>query len=169
MKKILIFFFCFAGYVQASFSQSIERKLIGTAGSTWTAGGNQLSFSIGEVIITPSPSATLSPGANAMLVTIGFQQPHIAKTGTLLPDIRVSAYPNPAIDIVRLDIHGDNFQPNQVRITNAIGQLVIAPFIFINGSIEIRLQQLAAGSYFVTVTGKGSGNTVTTQIIKQNN
>jgi Secretion system C-terminal sorting domain len=152
------------------FSQSIERKLVGTAGSTFISSNYQLSFSIGESVILPSPSGTLSQSGHATLFTIGFQQPQVAKTGALVKSNNwVSAYPNPAINIVRLDVHGDNFQTNEVRVSNVLGQPVYAPFVFVNGSIDIKLGNLAAGTYFITVTDKATGNAVTTKILKQNN
>ena len=147
-------------------SQSIERKLVGTSGSTLTGSGYQLSFSMGEVMITPSPAATLN---YVLLTTIGFQQPHVAKTGSIVAAKNwVSAYPNPAVNNVRLDIHGDNFETNYIWVTNAAGQIVIAPFSFVNGSIDINVSRLAGGVYIVAVTDKTSGSTVSTKIIKQN-
>src|SRR6478735_986454 len=61
-------------------SQSIERKLVGTAGTTFISNNYQLSFSVGEVVITPSPSVKLDGINRQLLATIGFQQPHVAKT-----------------------------------------------------------------------------------------
>lgn len=150
-------------------SQSIERKLVGTAGTTFTANSYQLSFSIGEVVITPSPAVKLVGINRQVLATIGFQQPHVAKTGNILHSNNwISAYPNPAVNNVRLDVHGDDFQTNYVRVINAAGQNVIAPFSFVNGSIDLNVSKLAGGIYIVAVTDKVTGNTVTTKIIKQN-
>src|SRR6185369_10441446 len=118
---------------------------------------------------TPSPAVKLSGINRDVLVTIGFQQPHVAKTGNIVhANNWVSAYPNPAVNNVRLDVHGDNFQTNYVRVTNAAGQMVMAPFSFVNGSIDMNVSKLAGGIYIVAVTDKVTGNTVTTKIIKQN-
>jgi hypothetical protein len=154
----------------SSFSQSIERSLVGNAGQTFVSGGFQLSFSLGEPVIVPSPSQTFDVPTSPKMVTIGFQQPHVAQTGGLLHSNNwISAYPNPTTGHVRLDIHGDNFQTNFVRIYNSLGQEVtVKPFTLINGSIDLQLTDVPAGLYFVTVTDKVTGNSISTRILKQN-
>lgn len=169
MKKISIFLLiCF--FYGNAFSQSIERNLVGTAGETLAAGGNYLCFSIGEPVILPSPSEVFNPMFRAIMFTIGFQQAHIAQTGSLLHShYRVSAYPNPTTGWVRLDIHGGFPQTNSVKIYNAAGQeVVFKPYEIVNGKIDLNLSGLPAGMYIVTVTDKVTGNSATTQIIKQN-
>lgn len=169
MKQFFAFLLCIVFCARAS-CQSIERQLTGTTGTTFITGGSQLCFSIGETVILPSPSQTFSYPANAMLVTIGFQQPHVAQTGGLVYfNNWVSAYPNPTTGWVRLDIHGDNFQVNSVRIYNALGQEVaVKPFTLVNGSIDLRLDNLPTGVYFISVTDNVIGRTVTTRILKEN-
>lgn len=153
-----------------SYSQKIERSLIGTMGTTFLSGGYQLSCSLGEAVILPSPSQTFSSPANAMIFTIGFQQPHVAKVGQLVHSENwVSAYPNPTTGWVRLDIHGDNFQGNIVKIFDAMGkQVAVKPFVFVNGSMDLRLDNLSSGTYMIAVTDPKLGNTVTTKIVKIN-
>jgi Secretion system C-terminal sorting domain len=166
------FFITFSLVLSAStsFSQSIERVLVGNAGQTFVAEGFQLSFSLGEPVIVPSPSQIFDVPTSKKMVTIGFQQPHVAQTGGILhANNWVSAYPNPTTGRVRLDIHGDNFQTNFVRIYNAQGDEVsVKPFTLINGSIDLQLMNLPAGLYFVTVTDKVTGNSISTRILKQN-
>ena len=153
-----------------SYCQNITHKLIGTAGSTFGAGGFQLSYSIGEPVVLPSPSPTINLTTYPVMVTIGFQQPHVAQTGALLSTNNwISAYPNPTTGHVRLDIHGDNFQSNFVKVYNGLKQIVaVIPFKMINGSIDLNLQNLAAGAYYISVTDEKVGNTITTTIIKMN-
>jgi Secretion system C-terminal sorting domain len=151
-------------------AQSIERAVIGNAGETFSANNSYITFTLGETVIEPSPSITFSPASNAMIFSIGFIQPHVASTGSLVNvDNWVSAYPNPTTGWVRLDIHGDNFQVNNVRIINSNGQIVATkPFKMVNGSIDLDFANLAAGVYIVAVTDDIVGRTVTTRIIKQN-
>jgi Secretion system C-terminal sorting domain len=167
-KLILLLFFSFMG--TASFCQRIERSLVGTAGETYVSSGFQLSYSIGEPVIVPSPSTTFDVVTFPRIFTIGFQQPHVATTGGLVSTNNwVSVYPNPTTGRVRLDIHGNNFQANSVRIYNAIGQEVaIKPFVLVNGSIDLFLDNLPAGVYLIAVTDKTFNNTVATKILKQN-
>ncbi len=148
--------------------QSIERQLIGTAGTTYSAGNYFLCYSLGEAVVTPSPSSTFLPLTNAFLLSIGFQQPYIAPTGKILySNIWVSAYPNPTTGWVRLTITGDNNQPNVVIIYNSLGQKVAQPgFNFINGNIDLDLSALPAGVYTIAVSEKVVPRTVSIQILK---
>jgi hypothetical protein len=169
MKKILLLITSFA-FVSIVSSQSIERSLTGNAGETYSANNSFLTFAIGEAVILPSPSGTFSPFSNASMYTIGFIQPHVATTGAILNSYNwVSAYPNPTTGWVRLDIHGDNFQVNNVRILNVQGQAVSTkPFKMVNGKIDLDLTNLNAGVYFIAVTDSKIGRVVTTKLIKQN-
>lgn len=166
MNRIITIFLLLL-FCKTASSQSIERELVASNGTTLINGGFQLSYSLGEVAIL----ATANPNSSTtFFATIGFQQPHVAKIGQVLPPVRwVSAYPNPAVSIVRLDIHGMNFQPADVKVFNALGQLVTTPFTFINGSIEVKLGHLAAGTYIISVTDKETGSNISSKIIKQNN
>ncbi len=169
MKRLLLLFFLIlTGTV--SFCQRIERSLVGCAGQTFAANGFQISYSVGEPVIIPSPSAVFDVPTAPRFASIGFQQPHVATTGAVLSTNNwISAYPSPTTGHVRLDIHGDNFQVNSVRIYNAFGQQVpIQPFTLVNGSVDLFLNSLPAGIYLVAVTDKNIGNTVTTRIVKQN-
>ncbi len=154
----------------STYAQSIERNVLSSAGTTLNTGNYQLSFSVGEAMILPSPSTTAYGPFIPIMWTIGFQQPHVAKTGAILhANNWVSAYPNPTNGWVRLDIHGDNFQVNQVRVTNVLGQRVsIPPFVMVNGKVDLRFDNLSAGAYLVAVTDHRTGNTVSTTIIKRN-
>jgi hypothetical protein len=170
MKQLFLFIACILSiaYVNA---QSIERSVIGNAGVTLSSGGSYITYCVGEPVILPSPSITFSPSHNARMVTIGFIQPHVAQSGQLVYSYNyVSAYPNPTAGWVRLEIHGDNFQTNIVRVTNGMGQIVYTrPFKKVNGKIDLDLSSLATGMYMISVTDEKVGRTVTTKIVKQNN
>jgi len=169
MKKIVSLFTILV-LINAVKAQKIERFLTSSAGETFSAGGYYTTFALGETVILPSPSITFSPSTNSSMATIGFIQPHIAYTGALVHSYNwVSAYPNPSTGWVRLDIHGDNFQTNYVKISNMLGQFVsVLPFKMINGKIDLNLTGLAAGAYVIAVTDERVGRTVSTVIIKQN-
>jgi len=165
MKKIITLLLIVT-VAKVSFCQSIERKLVGVNGTTLSNGGYVLSYSIGEAILHKTPDATNS---NQFFATIGFQQPHVAKTGRVLhPEQWVSAYPNPAVNFVRIDVHGIFPTNNTVMLTNVLGQSVIVPpFKFVNGSTDINISKLTAGTYIVSVRDELTGNTSSTKIIKQ--
>jgi Secretion system C-terminal sorting domain len=169
-KFLLLLFLTLSGSLV--FCQQIERSLVGCAGQTHvSASGFQISYSIGEPVIVPSPSATFDVPTQPSIASIGFQQPYVANAGAILStNNRISAYPSPTTGHVRLTIHGDNFQVNSVRIYNSFGsQVPIRPFTMVNGSIDLFLNDLPAGLYTIAVTDKIVGNTVATRIIKHNN
>ena len=165
MKKIATLFVLLSAF-HFCFCQSIERELIGVNGTTLSNGGYQLSYSIGEVV---TKSSLAPSNSNPFFITVGFQQPLVAKAGQILAvNDWVSAYPNPAVTKVRLDIHGINSESNRVQVFNVAGQSVVAPFTFINGSIDIDISRLAAGVYIIKVADKFKERSVSAAIIKQN-
>jgi hypothetical protein len=167
--KILYIVLLLACSSPALFAQGTDRKLLAPNGAVFTAGKYQLSFSLGEVVVLPTPGASITGNNPVSFVTTGFQQPHVASKGELVDGPEwISAYPNPAVNIVRVDIHGLDPGNNAVRVTNMAGQIVMTPFQFINGSLEIKLDRLAAGTYIVSVMDKESAKVVSTKIIKQN-
>jgi len=170
--KITLTLFIALLFAKLSFSQRIERSLVATAGNTLTAGGYELSFSIGEVAVTVLPASSFQPkdfSAFLQFASIGFQQPHVAKTGSYLQQSWVSVYPNPAVSIVHLDVHGFEKQVNQVRIIDMNGrQVLTSTNVFNAGSTEINISSLAVGYYIISVKEQGSNKTVSTKIFKAN-
>lgn len=170
MKLISTTFFLFL--LLTVKAQTIERSVISVVGGSVSADGYYLSYSVGEPVITPSPSQTLyNPFVFIpTMMTIGFQQPQVAKVGVRDNIYNwISAYPNPTSGLTYLDIHGDQFQVHSVRIINSLGQEVaVKPFVMINGSIELHLEKLPAGVYMIAVTDFYLKKTATTRIIKFN-
>lgn len=76
MNKYLVFYFIallLYGHTIALQAQSLSPVVIASGGSTYTAGGYSLDFTVGETL-----TATLSGGSN--IVTQGFHQPSSAAT-----------------------------------------------------------------------------------------
>jgi hypothetical protein len=164
--KLKITLLLLMAFAKGAFAQTTDRKLVGTAGDTFKANGYELCFSIGEPVTGLGDQLNKHTG-QTFLATIGFQQPHVAKTGAVLLNNWVTAYPNPATTTVRVDVHGVQTQDNIVTITNILGQkVVVPPFNFINGSTEINVSGLPRGTYIIAVTEKITGNTAETKIIK---
>jgi len=170
--KITITLFIALLFAKLSFSQRIERQLVATAGNTLTGGGYALSFSIGEVAVVGLPASSFQPknfSGYLQFASIGFQQPHVALTGNYLQQSWVSAYPNPAVSFVRLDVHGFENQVNRVRIFDMSGRQVLTPtFTFKAGSMEVNISSLPAGYYIITVMEEITHKTASAKILKVN-
>lgn len=71
--------------------------VVAASGGSMTSGGKNLSFTLGEVMVTTLTTATVS-------LTQGFQQPGIIVTGTDegVPGLQVEAWPNPVRTAVHL-------------------------------------------------------------------
>ncbi len=168
--KITITLFIALLFAKLSFSQRIERYLVGTAGNTFTAGGYELSFSIGEVAVAALPASSFQPkdfSAYLQFASIGFQQPQVAKTGLYLQQSWVSAYPNPAVSIVHLDVHGFENQVNGVRIFDMSGRQVLTSTYVVNaGSTAVNVSNLPNGYYIISLTEEITHKTVSTKILK---
>lgn len=67
----------------------------------------------------------------------------------------VSIFPNPASNVLNLNLGNFNQQPRLVRIHNVTGQLVYKENTY-SSSLQINISQFPAGMYNITVTGNDS-------------
>lgn len=63
-----------------------------------------------------------------------------------------SVYPNPATDILTIALPSNFSGKTQVSITNVLGEVFSGTMIAHNGKIELDVNDLASGMYFITVT-----------------
>ncbi len=145
MKKLLLsaLLFSAAGWLGA---QSIERQVIGSAGSYASAGNIQLSWTLGETVVATGSSGSI-------LLTQGFQQPDYNPT-SIKPNDPVQGlvfYPNPTTGAVNYKFTLD--QGNVMfRIYDGAGKEVYSmSSAATNG--QISLENLAAGIYTIHVSG----------------
>lgn len=109
------------------------QELIGSSGGE--------SFSIGEVVTT-----TIS--GSSIKVTQGFQQPSFSGIGTIHKElVNVKVYPNPTHDKVRVLF--DQFDNLDFTLKNSAGKLILSGSI--SNELEISLESLSAGQYFLTL------------------
>jgi hypothetical protein len=111
MKKLFNILFVILTMVFSANAQTISRKVLPTAGGTFTAGSSQITFTIGETVI-PSFSA----GVNE--ITQGFQQPG-EQIRTRSVSSTICGASNFNISFTAIDIGGGNVFTAQ--LSNAIG------------------------------------------------
>lgn len=135
------------------------QTVIGSAGGSSVAGGNGISWTIGE------PVTRTAQGGDAIL-TQGFQQPWadvstaIAEEAFNPADWRV--YPNPAdhilyVETTAADVH------RLLDLLDAAGRSTLRVHMPGNRT-ELDLSGLSAGSYFLRISGEQEQDTHTYQI-----
>lgn len=143
-------------------SQSLSQQVVGVTGNFTAAGGNSLSFTVGEAVIQ-----TLS-GSN--ILTQGFQQPDkLAVTGIVetssLPSVEI--YPNPAQDNLFVKFN-TSFSTTTVtvRLTDMTGRNLyeMAANSVSHSFITVPMKNFPAGTYLLTITD-GNRNTSLYKII----
>lgn len=133
----------------ATSAQTLSPEVVATGGEQFSNGTTQLNWTLGETM-------TETVTANNQLLTQGFHQPAYLITALEPPatqlDIKMTAYPNPAIDQVTLaitregthiltatliDLHGRQLQEKSTALPQA--------------ELTFDLTQLAQSTYFLVV------------------
>ncbi|MCE3278480.1 MAG: hypothetical protein K0S44_671 [Bacteroidetes bacterium] len=129
------------------------------AGGNGSGTGGTVSYSVGQI----SYSTKASTSGNA---SEGLQQPYELFLVTGIKDqsleLSISAYPNPALDLVTLNI--DKYGDLSYLFTDANGKLVSQNQISSNLT-EINCKELCSGVYFLKVYNK-SGQLRNFKLIK---
>lgn len=127
-------------------AQSLTPQVVGSAGTSLTASGTSIEYTIGEVATT-----TLTGGNTSL--TQGFHQPELRFTSieTFDDDFSFQLFPNPTEQFVNITC---NKKENmQVRIMDASGKAIQLSPIF-QEQITLDLQGLSAGMYVCIITDK---------------
>ncbi len=104
---------------QSLAAQSIERAVIGAYGTSGTAGTVQIDMTVGEI-------ATTTASAGTLIVTQGFHQPASGSVGIaeeLGVQVEYRLFPNPATDLITLEMTGAQPIAIRVEIVDARGRL----------------------------------------------
>ena len=150
MKYLLtIITFLFALSINA---QQIEKQVLSSTGSDVSAGGMQISQTVGETSVT-----TYSSGS--FIIGQGFQQVDaieedstdaIKETDII---VNYNLFPNPTNDIVNIELELNANSNLIVAITNSNGQLIESKNIevksFEKSKFQFNLQKYANGIYFI--------------------
>jgi len=129
-------------------SQVAKQDVIASAGGYNTATGISLSWTLGETIVPTFSSSNL-------ILTHGFQQQLIITSveENLESLVKITLYPNPAIDVINLVFDEPLDGEVQVTVMNFMGKLVRTDFME-SAMVEkqIDLHDLPGGIYFLRLT-----------------
>jgi PKD repeat protein len=92
-------------------------------------------------------TATNTSGSNTACETVDVMITAIDDLENL---VNVGLFPNPATDVVMLQLENAKQEMLVFQLRNALGQLVISREVASNGSYEIDLENVAAGMYYYT-------------------
>ena len=166
MKKVYpgVMFFLFFGSVKAQ--NLLTPTVISAAGGVSTNPNIQLEWTLGEAAIG-------SISATDRMYTVGFNQPLIVQRNLLSKNTfnssRISVFPNPVKDILTVQIQLVDYNTAKIMLSDIFGQTmtehtVSSPI----STINIPLQNLIAGIYFLRVLDIKGNQLSNYKIIKAN-
>lgn len=161
MKKILHSFayvMCL-GFLQA---QTVTPTVIGSDGGFSTSGQGSIAWTIGEPI-----SETYVSSGNT-ITTMGFHQPEkVINLETMIREQSQSeallVFPNPVRETLQVDFKGIPTGTYKMVLVDAIGKRIYESQAVVTENakrFEIKLNEIAAGNYFLTLSGKDFEKTV---------
>jgi len=153
MNKFFFTYFLLLATAIMARAQSLERQVIGTAGSFQNVSWGSLSYTTGEVAVT-----TLTTATNVL--TQGFQQPlqnDVMVYGIGINQLSVVAYPNPAADIINVVINANNADDRySVTFFDLPGHRLDIPYKELSQGTTTHLlfdlRRLAAATYMIMIT-----------------
>ncbi|MCC9064463.1 T9SS type A sorting domain-containing protein [Flavobacterium piscisymbiosum] len=144
-------------------TNSYSQESIVVSGGAATGSGGTSNYSIGQIAYTGVP------GSDAYILQ-GVQQPYeIITLGTdefTEINLLITAFPNPAIDILNLVIVNDKWQDLSCTLSDISGKTVSKKLKIASPETSISMQGLNQGIYFLSVNN--SNKTIKTfKIIKK--
>ena len=131
-----------------SFAKSYSQESADVSGGTATGTGGSSSYSVGQITYT---SQTSSGG----FVTLGVQQPYeivtLGKDDFAAINLVMSAYPNPATDLLNLVISDDNWNSLSYQLYDINGRTLSKLQKLTASETNVSMQELQRGIYFLAV------------------
>ncbi len=163
MKKIIFTLLPFAAAVIAS-AQSISPQVIASAGTHYVGSNAQLSWTIGEPVIT-----TVSNGSN--IITQGFHQTLLNVTSVeeqSVAGINVNVFPNPVSEVLNINIT-NNLKDLQMELFDMNGKLLQARKIgAAEGNIQLNMVDYARANYLLRIFSVDESVNYTYKVQKMN-
>jgi len=131
-------------FTSLTFAQTNTLQVIGSAGNTATSGNTQLTWTIGEPIVTTATNTS-------NLLTQGFNQGTLIITAIdELKNLSVSIQPNPTSDFAIIKLDDQNLSNAQYTLTDINGKVIQQNKIE-NIQTSVSFQDLANATYFIQV------------------
>jgi hypothetical protein len=163
MKKILFTLISFGGLAFAN-AQSISPQVIASAGTHYTGSNAQLSWTIGEPVIT-----TVSNGTNT--ITQGFHQTLLNVTSVeeqSIAGVNVTVFPNPTSDLLNINLT-NNLKDLQMDLFDMNGKLLQTRAIgAAEGNVQISMTEYARANYLLRVFSADGSVNYTYKVQKMN-
>jgi hypothetical protein len=165
LKKIIISTGLFAGIAGFSSAQSIERAVVSSQGEVKSASGIELSYTVGESVVTTETNSTL-------IISQGFQQgyPQVEDTTTsseeFVQDLNLKLYPNPSQNQVFVsDVASRSFS---LSVFDDLGKMVHAQNLELNQNEQhIDLSNWSVGTYHFRFVDQDTKQVIHYQVVKQ--
>jgi len=146
-----------------SFSKNYSQESATVSGGNATGAGGSSSYSIGQTTFT---SQTSSGG----LITLGVQQPYeivtLGNDDFAEINLVMSAYPNPATDLLNLVISDDKWNNLSYQLFDLNGRIVSNLQQITASETSVSMQELQQGIYFLSVNSNNK-TIKTLKIIKK--
>lgn len=143
--------FCFGLLsVAPALGQSLDRSVLSSSGSTYSASSMELDFSLGEVAIN-------TVAAGSFLLTEGFHQPSGSEASNILPlttaFLEYKLYPVPAESKITLELAPSSPATVYLTINSIDGKILHGEEVIIHGVYkqEFSVRNFASGAYFINV------------------
>lgn len=154
---------CFCYFPFFSFSQSIDRQVIGMAGDISSTANISISWTVGEVAVQRRPLPTPQGGS----ITEGFQQPHIELVSGQENSIQIKVFPNPVRDMLRVKVNGSILNTYRIDLLDNHGRTLRTWSKIPVGTQQFSMANYPAGTYFLRVHNDLTGEAMEAhQIIK---
>lgn len=146
-------------------AQSIERKVIATAGTSVVVGNIQVDYTVGETVVQTSIAGNL-------IVTQGFQQGNLIATGVTGLPARVSyrVFPNPTTAEILVELEGPKLD-YYAAIANLAGQALGDLEHHFNGTGKLQrtfdLSGMPAGVYLLVFKDHLGKPLTSVKVVKQ--
>ena len=150
--------FIFIGSVLA---QVISQDVIASSGDHFTNDDISLSWTLGEPIIETVENGNVT-------LTQGFHQPKIFLTAIKEPrlnEVELNVFPNPAVDIVNIDLSMGAEEIITVQLYNMKGEKLISKK-FQERLFQLDLSSLASANYLLSLR-RLNGELITTYLINK--
>jgi hypothetical protein len=159
MKKQLLSFLA-ATFVLVVKAQTVTPVVLSNQGGYSVVSGNSISWTVGEPV-----SETYSTTNN--MATMGFHQPELGLITMLSQQSAdpgsVLVYPNPVRDLLTVNFKGMEEGKYNLMLFDNLGKLISKSEASItenNQLVQLKINEVAAGNYFLQVENKSFNKTI---------